>query len=207
MIVLPAERPSSLLNGHAPGTIPAEFAGGMGTVGVRALEVFVRKGGTLVALNQASDLAIEELHLPVDNVVKNLSRQDFFSSGSIFEVDVDTRHPAMAGMPEQGKIFFDRSPVFSTQEGFQGSALMKYRKSGTPLLSGYLLGEEHLQGYAAALDVKYGEGRIILLGLRPQWRGQPFGTFKILFNSILFTDELARSSSGDGDFWEVPQER
>jgi hypothetical protein len=69
-----------------------------------------------------------------------------------------------------------------------------------------LLGEEHLQGYAAALDVEYGAGRILLLGLRPQWRGQPFGTFKILFNSILFAEDLASSSSGDRDFWSTPQE-
>jgi hypothetical protein len=206
VIILPAERPSSLLDGYSVGTIPSEFSGGIGKIGIRALEVFVRDGGTLVALNQASDLMIEELHLPVQNVVKDLSRQEFFSSGSIFEVDVDTTHPVMAGMPKQGKIFFDRSPVFSTQVGFEGSALMKYRSSGSPLLSGYLLGEEHLQGYAAALDVEYGAGRILLLGLRPQWRGQPFGTFKILFNSILFAEDLASSSSGDRDFWSTPQE-
>ena len=206
VIILPAERPSSLLDGYSVGTIPSEFSGGIGKIGIRALEVFVRDGGTLVALNQASDLMIEELHLPVQNVVKDLSRQEFFSSGSIFEVEVDTTHPVMAGMPKQGKIFFDRSPVFSTQVGFEGSALMKYRSSGSPLLSGYLLGEEHLQGYAAALDVEYGAGRILLLGLRPQWRGQPFGTFKILFNSILFAEDLASSSSGDRDFWRTPQE-
>ncbi len=206
VIVLPAERSSTLLNGHGEGTIPSEYAGGIGNIGIRSLEAFVREGGTLVALNQASDLVIDQLHLPVRNIVRNLDRQDFFSSGSIFEVDVDTAHPVMAGMPEKGMIFFDRSPVFTTMEGFEGSALMKYKKSGSPLLSGYLLGEEHLQGYAAGLDVNYGSGRVILLGFRPQWRGQPFGTFKVLFNSILFAEGLAKSSVASGDFWTTPQE-
>ena len=44
--------------------------------------------------------------------------------------------------------------------------LAKYQPAGSPLLSGYLLGEEHLQGYASALDVNHGDGHVILLGMR-----------------------------------------
>lgn len=55
--------------------------------------------------------------------------------------------------------------------------------------------EEHMQGYAAALEVQHSDGRVLLLGFRPQWRGQPFGTFKILFNALLYTDEVAAMSS------------
>jgi hypothetical protein len=28
---------------------------------------------------------------------------------------------------------------------------------------------------------------VILIGFRPEWRGQPFGTFRVLFNAALFT--------------------
>ena len=50
---------------------------------------------------------------------------------------------------------------------------------------GLPVGREYLQGKAAAVEVKHGDGRVILLGFRPQWRGQPFGTFRVLFNAIL----------------------
>jgi hypothetical protein len=48
-----------------------------------------------------------------------------------------------------------------------------------------LIGEKLLAGKAAALEVELDAGRVILLGFRPGWRGQPFGTFKVLFNAAL----------------------
>jgi hypothetical protein len=178
----------------------------MGTVGVRALEAFVRAGGTLVCMNEASDFCIDQLHLPVKNVARGLKRSEFFSDGSILEVRVDAAHPVMAGMPERGKIFFDASPVFTTTEGFQGRVMAAYAKEGSPLLSGYLLGEKHLQGYGAAVDAHRGDGHVVLLGFRPQWRGQPFGTFKVLFGAALYHGALAREDEGTNGFWQAPGE-
>jgi hypothetical protein len=42
-----------------------------------------------------------------------------------------------------------------------------------------------MNGKAAALDVQLDNGHVVLLGFRPEWRGQPFGTFKVIFNAIL----------------------
>jgi hypothetical protein len=64
--------------------------------------------------------------------------------------------------------------------------LAAYPSEGSPLASGYLLGEQYLQRQAAALDVELGRGHVLLLGFRPQWRGQSFGTFRIIFNAALF---------------------
>jgi hypothetical protein len=207
VIVLPADRPNALRQGHAPGSVPPRYAGGLGEVGIRALHAFVNAGGTLVCLNQASMLCVDDLHLQVKNAVEGLGRDDFFSSGSILEVAPDTRHPVMAGMPERSKIFFDRSPVYLPGEDFQGSVLAAYAGNGSPLLSGYLLGEEHVQGLAAAVDVRLGAGHVLLIGFRPQWRGQPFGTFRVLFNSLLFHGEVARNADGTEGFWTSPPEK
>lgn len=125
------------------------------------------------------------MDLPVVNLVRDLPRDSFFVSGSLVEVAADTTQPVMAGMPARARVVFDRSPVFEVEDDFRGHILASYADHGTPLVSGYLLGEGYLQGKAAALDVRHGEGQVILFGFRPQWRGQPFGTFRTLMNAIL----------------------
>jgi len=102
------------------------------------------------------------------------------------EIAVDDTHPVMAGMPAKAAVFVDGSPVFETLDGFHGAVLARYQDSGSPLLSGYLIGESYLNGKAAALDVSLGQGHVVLIGFRPEWRGQPFGAFRVLFNSVLF---------------------
>ena len=153
---------------------------------LQRIERFVRSGGTLVCLSNASTFAIQQFKLPVRNVVAGLRPEEFFLRGSIVEVTTDPSHPVMAGMPSRAAVFVDGSPVFDTSDGFQGSVIARYAESGSPLLSGYLIGEKHLQGKAAALDVQVGDGHIVLIGFRPTWRGQPFGTFRVLFNAALF---------------------
>ncbi len=200
-------RAGQILNGYANGSVPPRYAGGIGEEGVRAIDEFVRAGGTLVTLNNGSLFAIEQLHLPVENVVAEIDRTEFFMSGSLLEMEVDPSHPVMSGMPERSKIFVSRSPVFATKEGFEGVVLAKYQTAGSPLLSGYLLGEDFLQGYASALDVDHGDGHVILLGMRPQWRGQPFGNFRIVFNAALYAAEVAATRPENSTFWSAPEKK
>ena len=205
VIVLADMRRNTILNGSRPGTVPPRYAGGIGNVGVRALDEFVRMGGTLVTMNGSTLFAIEDLHLPVVNVVEDLKRDEFFLTGSIVEMFVDPSHPVMAGMPERAKVMASRGPVFSVTDDFSGSVIAKYQDVGSPLLSGYLLGEEFIQGYATALDVNHGAGHVILLGMRPQWRGQPFGTYKILFNAAMFSQQVAATVVKNEEFWTKPE--
>jgi ribosomal protein S18 acetylase RimI-like enzyme len=147
---------------------------------------FVRDGGTVVCLSNASGFAIQQLKLPVRNVVAGLKPEEFFLRGSIVQVTTDTAHPVMAGMPERAAVFVDGSPVFETLDGFAGRVIARYQDAGPPLLSGYLIGEKHLNAKAAAVDAAHGGGHVVLLGFRPEWRGQPFGTFRVLFNAVLY---------------------
>jgi hypothetical protein len=165
--------------GGAPDTLSADD--------LKAFETFVRDGGTLVCLNNATTAAIQQLSLPVKNVLAGVSRNDFFTGGSVLEVQVNQAHPVMAGVPAKAAVFVDGSPAFETTEGFKGAVLAKYQDSGSPLLSGFIQGEKYLNGKGAAVDVALDRGHVILLGFRPQWRDQTFGTFKILFNALVTT--------------------
>lgn len=204
VILMASDRPSVITDGYTKGTVPPRYEGGLGAIAISNLDKFIQAGGTLVCLNQSSGFAIDALHLPVKNVTTGLHKKDFFTGGSILEMEINTQHPVMTGMAKHANIFVWRSPVFTTLEGFKGEALAKYSEKGSPLRSGYLLGEEYVQGYAASLDVEHGDGHVILHGFRPQWRGQTFGTFKILFNSVFYTQAVANGASGDSEFWTAP---
>ena len=183
---LPIEGAASGRGGRGAGReVRPEYAERLNAADLAAFEQFVRGGGTLICVNNASPFAIQQFKLPVRNVVAGLRSDDFFMHGTIVEVLPDPAQQTMAGLEEKTAVFADNSPVFETLDGFKGRVLARYQSSGSPLLSGYLIGDQHLHGKAAALDVEVDRGRVILLGFRPNWRGQPFGSFKVLFNAAL----------------------
>ena len=171
--------------GGAARVVRPEYAYALTAEDLQGFEAFIRGGGTLVCFNSACRFALQQFKLPVKNAVDGLKAEEFFLRGSIVEVSVDATHPVMAGMPEKAAVFVDGSPVFVPLDGFKGRILAQYAESGSPLLSGKLIGEKHLNGKAAALDVELDRGHIILLGFRPQWRAQSFGTFRVVFNAAL----------------------
>lgn len=202
VIVIASEWPGSIENGLQPGSAPPQYAGGLGELGARNLNTFVKQGGTLVTLNRSSDFAIQALHLPVKNVVDHVDRAKFFTGGSIMQVETNPSHPVMAGMMDKANVFVYSSPVFSTEEGFEGEVLAKYQAQGSPLMSGYLVGENFMNGNAAALDVNHGNGHVLLFGFQPQWRGQPMGTYRTLFNALLYANQLPQVKRETPDGWE-----
>ncbi len=167
----------------------------------RALDEFVKAGGTVVAWNQGASSLVNTLRLPVRNVVAGLSRKDFFTGGSIMQVITDPTHPVMSGMPEHADVMVFNSPVFTTLDGFEGAVIAKYPSDVSPLRSGFLNGPSHMQGYAAALDVKHEKGHAILFAFQPEWRGQPTGTFRAVFNAAFFGHEVADQAKGAAGFW------
>ncbi len=105
--------------------------------------------------------------------------QEFYSPGSLLNARLDLRDPLTRGLPEEITIWSESSPAWDTEEG----AVARYPEGGI-LASGWLLGEKHIAGATALLHVKYGNGNVVLFGMRPQYRAQSYLTFKLFFNAL-----------------------
>ena len=180
-----AQAPGANRGGGPARAVRPEYAYALTADDLKAFESFVREGGTLVCLNSAARFAVQQFKLPVKNVTEGLKGEEFFLRSSIVEVGVDTSQPVMAGMPAKAAVFVDGSPAWATLDGFQGEVLARYSETGSPLLSGFLIGEKVIQGKTAALDCRLDRGHVLLIGFRPQWRGQSFGAFRVVFNAAL----------------------
>jgi hypothetical protein len=181
-ILIPGElSDAQIVRGLALGSVPPEFAGGIGDVGVQHLREFVNAGGTLVTLDEATEFAIRQFALPLRDVTAGVPPQQFYVPGSLLKIVVDTNHPIGYGMTRETGAFFLTNPAFEVT----GSATsVATYPSTNPLLSGWILGEERLHGKTAIAEVPVGRGRVVVIGIRPQFRAQVRGTYKLLFNAL-----------------------
>jgi hypothetical protein len=204
-IILAAQTASSILHGSPNGEYGTErpgedklrivnvqrpqYAGGIEVEGLAQLDRFVRDGGTLIALDTATELPIEYFSLPVKNVVKS-GAESFYSPGSLLRVTVDPTDPLAFGMPKDAIVFS------SGGEAFEITLARSYNRGDREihsvvsfatkdlLASGWVSGEKQVLGKHALVNARYGKGRVVLFGFRPQFRGQSYGAFKFLLNAI-----------------------
>jgi hypothetical protein len=166
---------------------PPEYRSAIGDEGVEALKAFVKTGGTVVALGDATAFAIEKLELKVRDVTDDLPTDEFFCPGSTVNATFDNSHPLAYGMPDEGLVLFWGSPTFQIKPSHHNEWYQTIVRYGDRdlLQSGWLIGEEHIAKKAGMVVAKQGKGKVILIGFRTQNRSQTHGTFKLLFNALL----------------------
>ena len=87
-------------------------------------------------------------------------------------------------MADHADIFFENGPVFKPANGaVNGIARFEGREV---LQSGWAWGQQYLDGGTVIADAKIGEGKVVLFGAEVAFRGQPHGTFKLLFNALYY---------------------
>jgi len=183
VIVLESQSPASMRNGFEDGVLPPEYTGGLGAEGVQSLVSFVRNGGRVVAIEEATDLMIDALDMRVSNAVERLPAQDFFIPGSILEVNLEVEHPLNRSMGSTTPAWYwGSSRAFDVMDP-RAEVVARYGE-GNPLLSGWLLGPEYVAGKPAVVKVNEGAGSVVLFGFPPNYRGQTVATWPLLFNAL-----------------------
>jgi hypothetical protein len=168
-----------------PDAPAAQLSRSLGTGGAAALAAFADAGGAVLAFNDASEYAIEAFKLPVRNVLAGARSTDFYAPGSILAVEVKRDHPIASHFTAPvPAIWFEGSPAFEITDPSTATAVATYPASGNPLLSGWLLGGDKLNGKAAMVDVRRGKGHVVLYGFRPQYRGQSNSTFPLIWGAL-----------------------
>jgi hypothetical protein len=184
VILFQSQSPSSIRDGFARGELPPEYTGGLGPVGIRNLQTFVRGGGRIVAVEEASQFVIDLFDLGVSNAVDRLPPQEFFIPGSILEIELTLDHPVNHGKEAFSPAWYWRSSRAFDVDDPEIAVVARY-SDGNPLLSGWLLGPEHIAGKPAVVEAEVGQGSVVLFGFQPDYRGQTVTTWPLLFNALV----------------------
>jgi hypothetical protein len=183
-----------------PDSIPEEYRKTVGRISddrtMPQLKKFVESGGSILTIGSSTSIA-EVFGLPVKNYLvekgpdgreRALPGEKFYIPGSLLRANIDNTNPLAYGMPEQVNVFYDNSPVFRLEP----SASLKKTWavgwfSGPEVLeSGWAWGQHYLDGGTAIAEATVGEGKVFLLGPEVNFRDQPHGTFKLLFNGLYY---------------------
>lgn len=199
IILLPDQGAESILNGHPPLTMPAEYVGGVGVEGAAALKQFVAGGGWLMAFHNSVEFAATMFGLPVRNSVAGVDAGRFYIPGSVIRFEPDTSDPLAYGMADHGAALFwqhalvmDVIPpaeeaLSAAGEKRQERDIVIYARfpEQDVLADGWAIGgDRYLGGRPAAMRVPLGKGQVVLLGFRPDTRAQSRNAFKLLFNPL-----------------------
>ncbi|HEX2693880.1 MAG TPA: peptidase, partial [Gemmatimonadaceae bacterium] len=183
-----------------PADIPPEFRDRLGSLtaakSVPQILQFLNAGGTVVAIGSATDIAAQ-LQLPIANALVDsaghpLPRTRFYVPGSILSMRVDTTKALAQGMRPITDFYYDNAPAFRLLPGSdaRGVKRIAWVDGPAPLRSGWALGQKYLSGVAEILQIPVGKGILVLYGPDPYFRSQPHGTFKLLFNALLYRTAL-----------------
>jgi hypothetical protein len=105
---------------------------------------------------------------------------------------VDTTTELAQGMRPVTDFYYDNAPAFRLLPAAESRGVKRivWIDGPTPLRSGWAWGQRYLNGVTEVLEAPVGKGRLVLYGPDPYFRSQPHGTFKLLFNGILYRNEL-----------------
>jgi hypothetical protein len=184
--------------GQNPDAIPEEYRDRLGSITeaktMPALKKFVESGGSIVTIGSSTSIA-DVFGIPVksyltektaDGKDRALPAEKFYIPGSLLKTNIDNTNPLAFGMEKQVDVFFDNSPVFRMEPTADKKTNSVGWFGANSLDSGWAWGQDYLDGGTAIAEASVGEGKVVLLGPEVNFRDQPHGTYKLLFNGLYY---------------------
>ena len=155
---------------------------------VPALREFIENGGAVVAIGSSTalgpDLGLPLANFLVDDGGRPLSRDDYFTPGSIHDIRVEHVSPVTHGLGDRVNVLHSHSPVYQIGDGAANVRRLAWYDTAEPLVSGWAWGQQNLEGGTSMIEADIGAGKLFLFGPKITFRSQPHGTFPLLFNGI-----------------------
>ena len=183
VLIFQAQSAESIRDGFQAGELPPEYTGGLGAVGSTAVQSFVEAGGRVVAIEAATDFVRDLFGLEIRDLTDGFAASDFYIPGSILRLELDRDSEISEGMRDEIAGWYWRSSMAYEVDDPRIRVAARYG-SGDPLLSGWVLGGQHIAGEPAILEADIGEGSVVLFGFQPNYRAQTMATWPLLFNSL-----------------------
>ncbi len=187
-----------LFANRIPDNVPEQYQPWLGSITadktIPQIKKFVDSGGSVVTVGSSTTMA-EVLGVPVSNHLtekgpdgkdRPLPAEKFYIPGTLLKANIDNTQPLAFGMPNQVDVLYDNSPLYTLapDAAQKKTTSVGWFSGSDSVSSGWAWGAQYLTGGTAIAEAKVGEGSVTLLGPEVTFRGQPHGTYKLLFNGV-----------------------
>ena len=178
---------------------------------VKKIKDWVKQGGNLITLKTASEWAIKkeisESKIVASENEKDQKRYNFekladtqgakSTGGAIFEVNIDITHPLGYGFESNSLHVYRNNNTFLEKSKNPVATVAQYVNN--PWVSGYVHPSSlsKIMNSAAIISETSGAGQIVLFSDNPNFRGIWFGTNKLFFNALFFSNALGSQRFGN----------
>jgi hypothetical protein len=187
-----------------------DVRGGMGLEGAAEFQKFVEAGGVLVTLGTST-------HFPpefgiVRSVDASRPQTPFYAPGPIVQTEIlQPAHPVFYGYASRNlPVIWADGPLLQLPDGGAPAgrpggpardarenpvSLMRFVGGDAGVLSGLMRGADQVRNRPAIVDVPAGKGRVLMYVTNPIYRWQNFGEHNLVFNALLFHNDLPDAAS------------
>ncbi len=184
-----------------------DVRGGMGIKGVAEFAEFLEAGGVMMTFGVASFFPAEfGLTRGVD---AQRPAAPFYAPGPYVQTDVvDGGHPLLYGLRAKSlPVRWADGPLLQVAGSnpelvaFTGTipetarVVLRFPGGDASVLSGHMRGADQLRNRPALVDAPVGKGRVLMYAMNPIYRWQTFGEHGLVFNGLLFWNDLERPSA------------